>query len=910
MAEPQVAGAAGTSSALVRTSLTWIAPAVSVSAPVLPHERSPGLDRSFYDLFEDVTARNEAAVAIADSEGSLTYAQVRNAARQLAARVRVAVPRGQAVAVLLPNGAKSLIAALACLAADRVCLVLNAAHPAERNRTILRRASVAAIIVAEDDHAAIALAPTDAIRIPAVYAPDHPVENSWPPAPPRHDESAIVLYTSGSTGEPKGIVLSQAAILWRLRNAIVQDLNRHDRVLCLPALDTTSGFFASLSSLLGGSSQFMVSVSTDGIGGLLSLIRTERITILGGVPAVLRMLFEADGSVSAFSHLRVVRAYGERLPWADLAKWRTILPIDCRIAIAYGQTEGYASAWFVPPDLASGEGGVPVGYLLPEQHYAIVDDAGHSVAPGDIGELIIRSRYVALGEWEDGQCRPGRARTDRTDEDMRLLSTGDLARLDANSLLHIVDRRDRQVKIRGQRVEPAEIEDVLRQVADVAAAAVAVGREGEETTLFGFVVAQEDNARLRGRLRAALKQGLPTYMHPAHLFVVDRLPLLPGGKVDPAALLTLASTTLRQPGEAAAIPTATQRARAAVSRAWLRILDWTSLAADLPFDEAGGDSLRLLRFIFHLEQQCGVTLPLDMFYAELRPSAFAQRLDQCLTNLPSAGTDARRPLFLLPGVGNDEPRLVRFRAACAPELHIVPIDYGDWPEWIAPGFDFRALVARVVCDIEAQAPDGPIFLGGFSLGGKIAYAVAIALSNAGRTIGFLGILDTDISRDTVEAAPAAWQRFRAAVRRGQGAERIASYLSRPLTNPPRLVPLRLAARICRIRLPGDLGFYLHWHIRRHVLTHLVTQWWAQMAAPPPQLGAPVVLFRSKEHCADAPDDLGWRAVCTNVTTVAVHGDHGTMFDMPNLESLCARFTASVLDAVDPRRRPATVEGLR
>jgi acyl-coenzyme A synthetase/AMP-(fatty) acid ligase/thioesterase domain-containing protein/acyl carrier protein len=895
MAGHSVIGACGMSPALAASGPAWLEPTVSLHQELYerPH------DRSVYDLFEAVAARDEAAVALADAEGRFTYAQMRNAARQLASEMRVAVPPGKAVAVLLRNGARSLIAALACLAANRVCVLLNAEHPAERNRAILRRAAVGAVIVAEDDRAAIALTPTDAARIPAVYAPDRLVEDLFPRNLAGPDEPAIVLYTSGSTGEPKGIVLSQAAILWRLRNAIVQDLNRRDRLLCLPALDTTSGFFASLGALLSGCLQFLVSVSTDGIGGLLSLIRAERITILGGVPAVLRLLFELGGSADAFAHLRVVRAYGERLPWADLVKWRAILPADCRVAIAYGQTEGYASAWFVPPDCTSGDGTAPVGYLLPEQQYAIVDDAGNSVASGEVGELIIRSRYVALGEWEDGQCKPGRARLEGTDEVTRVLSTGDLVRLDADSILHVVGRRDRQVKIRGQRVEPTEIEDMLCRAPDVVAAAVAVAREGEETVLFGFVIAHNgDDAHFRSRLRAALRQSLPTYMHPARIFVVDRLPLLPGGKVDSAALLALAAATPRQGGDEEPTLTATHRARDAVSRAWLRTLDRTTLDADVPFDEAGGDSLRLLRFIFHLEQQCGITLPLDMFYAELRPSAFAQRLDQCLKDLPPTGTDERRPLFLLPGVGNDEPRLVRFRAGCAPQLRIVPIDYGDWPEWIAPGFDFTALVARVVTAITAQSPDGPIFLAGYSLGGKIAYAAAIALSSVGRTIGFLGILDTDISRDTVEAAPGAWQRFTAAVRRGQGAERVASYLSRPLTNPPRLAALRLAVRLCSTRLPGDFGFYLHWHIRRHLLTGLVTRWWMQMVLPLQQLNAPAVLFRSNEHRADAPNDLGWHAVCPNVTPVLVGGDHGTMFDLPDLESLCARFTAAALEAVD------------
>ena len=259
-------------------------------------------------------------------------------------------------------------------------------------------------------------------------------------------------------------------------------------------------------------------------------------------------------------------------------------------------------------------------------------------------------------------------------------------------------------------------------------------------------------------------------------------------------------------------------------------------------------------------------------------------------------SNAGRTLYLLAGVGGDEPRLVRFCAACAPTLRVLLVDYGDWPDWTAPGFALDEIVARTVAAIEAQAPEGPILLGGYSLGAEIAYAVAMALSTAGRRIGFLAILDADISRGGAAPQPGALQRLLTAIRRGEAAERIASYLSQPLANPPREWRLRLAARICRLGLPGNFGFHLHRHIRRHLLTGLVTAWWAERPSPLPQLQMPAVLFRSTEHRADAPEDLGWRQLCPSVTSVAVSGGHNTMFDPPNLEPLCARFTASALAA--------------
>lgn len=256
-------------------------------------------------------------------------------------------------------------------------------------------------------------------------------------------------------------------------------------------------------------------------------------------------------------------------------------------------------------------------------------------------------------------------------------------------------------------------------------------------------------------------------------------------------------------------------------------------------------------------------------------------------------SNAGRTLFLLAGVGKDEPRIVRFCAACAPALRVSLVDYGDWPDWSAPDFALDAILGRITATIESQAPDGPIFLGGYSLGAEIAYAVALALTAGGRSIGFLAILDADISRGPPPPQPGALQRLLTAIGRGEGAERIASYASKPLASPSRS---RLAARICRMRLPGNFGFHLHRHIRRHVLSRLVEAWWARQPSPLPQLPMPAALFRSTEHRAGIPEDLGWRPICPHVASVAVSGGHNTMLDPPNLEPLCARFTAAALAA--------------
>ena len=895
------------SPALQPSAPRWSTPvgaALDLHGPAaIPFDEPPDdfTERSVIALFEAAALRRPHSIALSGHGGNLTFAGLYDAVAVLAGQISDMVPRNGAVAVLLPNTPASVVALLACLGAGRYCIILNAEHPVERNAAILKDAGVHAIIVQSRGCPEASQAPSGAAVIALDEVPTALSKERAPRFAPRGpDEAAIILYTSGSTGQPKGIVLTQATILARVRNNIISmHLHDGDRFLSLGALGTTAGLVASMVALLGGAQQFVMSVSTAGAGNLLGLIRDQQVTILWGVPALLRLLFESDGAREALTSLRLVRTFGDRLLKVDLEAWRGVLPRAAHFAVTYGQTEVTAAQWFVPRGFVSDDASLPTGYILPEHQFAVLGDDGEPVAQGAVGELVLRSRYVALGEWKDGRCSGGRVHPDPLDPRLRILATGDLVRLGADGLLQVIGRRDRQVKIRGQRVEPAEIEDVLRRVPGIAEAAVAVKRLEAEAMLLAFIVADDfRDTTILDRANAAVGAQLPPYMRPSRLLVIERMPLLPGGKIDEKALLAIEAASPREHAAKAHAASASPRARRAVARAWLRVLDRPSLEADAPFEQAGGDSLRLLRFIFALEGQYRTSLPLDVFFANLRPSEFAQRLDLCLQGTPSRAPAIATPVFLFPGMGRDEPRLVRFRLACTPPLRMVPLDYGDWPEWTAPDFDFSKLIARLVRAIEDEAPAGPLYLVGYSLGGEIAHAVAAALSASGRSVAFLGILDTNIA--AAEGADAPAQPFsrrreiRAlvqAMRKGDVADELALMAARRLLSPRWKPVLRLVARSHRFTLPYDFGFYLNRRLRMPILVDLVRAGVRQTPSAQP-LHIPAVLFRSLERGPDVPEDLGWRKLCPDITVMPIAGGHSTMFDPPNLEPLSRRFVSA------------------
>jgi thioesterase domain-containing protein len=360
-------------------------------------------------------------------------------------------------------------------------------------------------------------------------------------------------------------------------------------------------------------------------------------------------------------------------------------------------------------------------------------------------------------------------------------------------------------------------------------------------------------------------------------------------------------TSLPLPRAVSAAP-ATRRSRKAVARAWVRVLDRRSLRADLPFDEAGGDSLRLIRLIFELESQCGISLELAPFSGDLRPSDMARALDRCLRKPADddAGPEAAPDVFLLPAIGGDDPRLVNFRAVCRSALRVELVELGDWPALITPGFDLAALAGSLAQQIMDRAPCGPLRLAGWSYGGHLAVAVASALCQAGCNVAFLGILDTTTSPLTFadlapQRRPTRMENLRqvpAWIRAGEATNRLADFIVTRMVARPRL--LRLAARLRHAWLPFGFGFHLNRRMGLRLRRDLLEAWRLRRDPPPPLSVTSLVLFRAAETEPFAPDEVGWCAAYPDIRIVPVTGGHTTMLEPPHLATLCARFVEAVL----------------
>ncbi|HJQ55277.1 MAG TPA: AMP-binding protein [Vineibacter sp.] len=901
-----------------RADFPWLAlqpPAPDLNGPssdsfaYLPAEWS---ERSAIDLLRVAAHRWPDRIASDDGECQLTYGEMWAAICRAARMIDRVAASDAPVGVLLPNDATYQVAVLACVAAGRPCVMLDRGYPADRNAEIIRDARVTTVFLTGADVRAGLAVPAelrvmsidDALRSEAEVP-------TLPDVCHRPDAPAFIIYTSGSTGRPKGVALSQRAVLHRAFQKINASHQREgDALVSLNSPCTITGLAQIFETAVTGATLMKLDLQRLSLGAVLRAIADRRPAIMSTTPPVWRAISRLDEARTMLSSLRIAVTGGDVLLQADLELMRRALPPDCSVLSAYGATEASTMLqWHVPRGQAAAEARVAAGYPMSGFDYAVVDEDGNAAAEGEAGELVVRSRCTAIGGWRDGQLHPGPFMADPQDPTLRIYPTGDLVRIRADGVFVTLGRKDRQLKILGNRIEPAEIENALRQHPAVLEAAVVARRNGDAVKLLAFVVAGEGaGAGLLDVLGANLRGALPSYMQPTQILSIDSMPLLPGRKVDQARLLAIAAE------QAAAIsrpaPTdvaATRQSTDMVAQAWRRVMDRQSLQADLSFAEAGGDSLRLLEFIFHLEQKCGVGLPLEAFNGDMRPSELAASLDQCLRGGAVERTDLPC-VVLLPGYSGDEPRLAQFRADCAQSLRFVTISYPDWATLAAPGTSYETVVADIVQQIETACGSARLMIAGYSMGGDFAYAAATKLAAAGREVGLLAVLDTDAglpsavsnggqlpAAQTRRSLPRRVAHFIEVVRH-DGWEGLAAAIGmdQRVENRWFLSMLRLMARLPSSWVPAIWLFRPRRLIGQMLLTSKHSAWCRTLE--PVRHNIPTVLIRSEERRLNAAPDLGWSSRCAPVDVIGVRGDHRTMFDRPQRNDLSARFMDVVVAA--------------
>ncbi|MFO1163752.1 MAG: amino acid adenylation domain-containing protein [Paracoccus sp. (in: a-proteobacteria)] len=702
-------------------------------------------DTTLTALIEAQLTATPDAPALSFGDTTLSFAQLDRRSAALAARLeRLGAGPDRIVAVAMERSAELPIALLACLRAGAAYLPLDPDHPPERIAAILAQADPVAVLTTPD--LAGLFPPESALLTP----PDWPDEGR-PAARPGPGDLAYVIFTSGSTGAPKGVAVEHRAIVNRLLWMRAHyGIGPSDRILQkTPATFDVSVWEFFLPMLTGAELVLAPPGAHRDPARIARLIRDRAITTLHFVPSMLSAFLAAPASDGL--SLRRVFCSGEELT-AD-QRDRFHARIRAELHNLYGPTEAAVDVSYWPATAADTSNPVPIGFPVWNTTLEVLDDRMRPLPPGLAGNLYLGGVQLARGYLGRPDLTAERFVTGPSG---RLYATGDLARLGGDGAVTYLGRSDHQVKIRGLRVELGEIEATI-MASGLARETVVVAREDHagDKRLVAYIV-PGDGWRA-GLLTEHLAARLPAYMVPSAEVSLPALPVTANGKLDRRAL---PKPEFLATGRAADTPTETL-----LARLYARILHLSAPApAEADFFALGGDSLSAVRLAQAIETETGRDPGLGTIFEQPVLAALAQALDARAPRddglgpviLLADGDPAAAPLFVIHPAGGLAWGYRMLARRIAPARRVYGLQHPGLDPNAAMPDGLGALARDYVRRLNDLAPQGPVHLAGWSVGGILAQEMAVQLVDAGRRIGTVALFDSypsDAWRDEPEPDP-------------------------------------------------------------------------------------------------------------------------------------------------------------
>jgi amino acid adenylation domain-containing protein len=571
------------------------------------------LEQSLASRFEQQVARYPQRLAIKSRHHALTYAELNQAANRLAHAILVARgPGAEPVALLFAPGAPAITAMLGVLKAGKIYVPMTPSDPPARLAYLLED-SQAALLVTNCQHAASAR-PLTRERLPVLKTDELDLglsaENPDLAMPP--DALAYIMYTSGSTGQPKGVVDNHRNVLHHMMRVTNEfRVCAEDRQTLLRSYSFNGAIRDIFGALLNGAALYPLDLETEGMTHLAEWLAEEEITIYRSVISVFRRFAGNLSGTEQFPRLRLVHVGGEPVYRADVDLYRQHFAPECVFLAGLGITEvGTTRHYYIDHQLPLADAVVPAGYAVEDMEACVLDDDGHEAGFDTTGELAIRSRYLALGYWRRPELTQAKFVPDPREPGVRTYLTGDLALMRPDGCILHLGRQDFQVKISGHRVETTEVEAALLGVAGVEQAFVMLREDRPgEPQLVAYVVPGPTPAPTVSALRRALAQRLPSIMIPSAFVTLEALPFTAYGKVDRRALPApdRARPALEQRFVAPRTPLEEQ-----LARIWADVLGLDQVGIDDSFLELGGHSLTAGQIVTQVLRTFGIDVSVSV----------------------------------------------------------------------------------------------------------------------------------------------------------------------------------------------------------------------------------------------------------------------------------------------------------
>ena len=706
---------------------------------------------SLNDFLDRIAEKFGNKDAVIFGEQKLTYNELAIRANELAYQLcESGVSPRNRIGIGLPRSLDYIVTLFAVLKLGATYVPLDVNYPVKRLKH-LQRSSRLANILTTRDYVGLFPGPTILLEELRRSSPALPkLENFG-------DEIAYLIHTSGSTGQPKGVMIRHKSVVnyvGSLGKAI--GLRPDDVYLHAASFSFSASVRQLMMPLSAGAT---VCLAADDLRSnplaLLRLIKQKKVTVFDTFPSYLRRLVmefrkssNGAGAELKDNQLRLTLTTSEPLSYRLVSDLNQHFR-DVRFNNMYGQTEtcGINTIYKVPRDFDTADAAVPVGKTFGHGDIHLLNSSLKPVSNGEEGEIYISGDCVSAGYFDDPVLND---RCFFQDNSKATYRTGDCAKLLEDGNLLLLGRRDRIVKIRGHRVALNEIEQVLEEHPDVEEAKAKVFNRTSDDRLTAYVIPSKSFTTARV-LRNYLSQKLPAYMVP-NVIPLESFPSLPNGKVDYNSLPPMASLeNLPRNG-----PQQNGLERELL-KLWKDALKVETIAVDDDFFELGGDSLMAASLFYEIEHLTGTRLPLATILERptVRGVAFAIEREKflgtqsCIVKIKPSGSKA--PFFCVHGLGGN---VITYRSL-APYLSVERPLYGIQARGVdglqAPLRSVEEMAACYIEEIKRIQPVGPYYLGGYSFGGWIAVEIGHQLTTLGERLGFLALFDSHKTFDSREA---------------------------------------------------------------------------------------------------------------------------------------------------------------
>lgn len=588
------------------------------------------IEQSIVRRFERQVQLYPERIAVKDARQSKSFTEMQRAANRIAAYLLNRQGDGaEAVAILFEHGLAAIVAILAVLKTGKYYVPLDPSYPRTSIRHMLKD-SRAAVILA--DYATIDLAgklAEDRMTVINTDVIEDAISDRNPEIKIRPDAYACILYTSGSTGLPKGIVHSHRTILHHIwSHTHTFHISHMDRQALLLSYSYAASVSEIFSALLNGATLSLNYVKKTGLENLAKWLLNEKITTFK-LPISLFRLFlntlKDTARTSRFPDLRLIVLGGDRLLRTDVELFRRFFPEDCLLVNRLASTEAFTLTRFII-DKATvlAEQVVPVGDPDVDKEVLILDENGQQVEAGETGEIVVASRYLSPGYWCLPEMNADKFRFREQNEAGRVFYTGDLGRIGPDGCLEHFGRKDDQVKIRGYRIVLSSVEAALNALDEIKEAVVAVHEAAKSVggkKLVAYLIPGDRAGLSVSRLRRKLAQTLPNHMIPVNYVILEKFPQTPSGKTDRLTLPPPEKTRPLLDTSYVAPRTPTEQS---IMEIWAEALGLENVGVMDNFFDLGGDSLTLFWMHTHIQETFAIDIPMVILFKHPTIAALAR----------------------------------------------------------------------------------------------------------------------------------------------------------------------------------------------------------------------------------------------------------------------------------------------